>query len=353
MACRGCSKSGLGLLSRRSATTCSLEARISFSHPANTRLVSSSSARPTTVVSSSKQQQPRNQRQPGTINASRSLHTPPTKETGSEPKEGSPVVGNLAKILKAAVGGKTNTYAIYGLTQNWAKLCAGQADYTISKEDRKAEKVKTTEEGEEVGTSKGGVWHDEFHLLPTFSTWSQVGMLHMYLLAVRFRALDKESHEKWQKQLVDHFFHEAEAKMDLVHDMTSSSLRQRYLKDLFVQWRGVILAYDEGLVKGDAVLASAVWRNLFKAREDVDLRVLAAVVAWMRRCLRALDRTDDADLPFVVGELFAARKPSLMLPAVDEWSGLVEGFGGQNATTEGGVTGSEETPGKKTTSRFT
>ena len=68
--------------------------------------------------------------------------------------------------------------------------------------------------------------------------------------------------------------------MDVVHDMGSSSIRQRYLKDLFVQWRGVILAYDEGLVKGDAVLAAAVWRNLFKAREDVDVRVSSSRWRW-------------------------------------------------------------------------
>lgn len=169
MACRGCTKSGLALLSRRSATTCALEARsttLSLS-AANTRLISSST-RPTV------NQQQRNQRQRSTIaTASRSLHTPAKRsgpaETEIKPTEGStsaaekPVVGNLAKILKAAVGGvggTNNTYAIYGVTQNWAKLCASQADYSISKEDRKADRVKTTEEGEEVGVSKGGVWHD-------------------------------------------------------------------------------------------------------------------------------------------------------------------------------------------------
>lgn len=175
-------------------------------------------------------------------------------------------------------------------------------------------------------------------------------MLHMYLLAVRFRSLDKEAHEKWQKQLVDHFFYIAEAKMDVTHDMGSASLRQRYLKDLFVQWRGVILAYDEGLVKGDAVLASAVWRNLFKAREDVDLRVLAAVVSWMRNCLRVLDRTEDGDLLFIVADLFEKRKPSLELTWVDLPSGLIEGG---NAARVAASEGGEEVVTEKKASRFT
>jgi cytochrome b pre-mRNA-processing protein 3 len=119
-------------------------------------------------------------------------------------------------------------------------------------------------------------------------------MLHMYLLVVRFRCFDAASQQAWQTHLVNHFFYHAEAKMDEVHELTSRLVRQKYLKDLFVQWRGLMLAYDEGLVKGDAVLASAVWRNLFKAREDVDVRALAAVVAWMRAGLAELgEMTDD------------------------------------------------------------
>jgi len=140
-------------------------------------------------------------------------------------------------------------------------------------------------------------------------------MLHMYLFVVRYRCFDSASQQAWQAALVNHFFYQAEAKMEDVHELTSRMIRQQYLKDLFVQWRGLILAYDEGIVKGDAVLASAVWRNLFKAREDVDVRALAAVVAWMRAGLRELgELTDDAV------ELQAAKViPSLggMFKAVD------------------------------------
>lgn len=153
----------------------------------------------------------------------------------------------------------------------------------------------------------------EFKLLPTFSTWSQVTMLHLYLLIVRFRCLDKDVYQSWQAQLIDRFFHEAEEKMDLLHGMTSRMVRQRNLQDLFQQWRGLILAYDEGLVKGDAVLASAVWRNLFKGKEDADLRDLAAVVSWMRLCARNLDKMADDALPLYAAIVFK-------LPATAELS---------------------------------
>ena len=51
--------------------------------------------------------------------------------------------------------------------------------------------------------------------------------------------------------------------------------------------------YDEGLVKGDAVLAAAVWRNVFKAKEDIDFLVLGKVVGFIREALRALDNMPD------------------------------------------------------------
>lgn len=53
------------------------------------------------------------------------------------------------------------------------------------------------------------------------------------------------------------------------------------------------MSYDEGLVKGDAVLAAAVWRNLYKAKEDVDMRHVAAIVEWIRQAVWRLDHMDD------------------------------------------------------------
>ena len=46
-------------------------------------------------------------------------------------------------------------------------------------------------------------------------------------------------------------------------------------------------------MKGDAVLATAVWRNVFKANEDVDIRALGQIVSYMRRALKGLDSLPD------------------------------------------------------------
>ena len=160
-------------------------------------------------------------------------------------------------------------------------------------------------------------------MTPSFSTWTQVTMLHMYLLVTRLRCFDKETYRMWQSMLVDNFFQEAEDKMDIVHHISSRGLRQRYLQDLFMVWRGVMVAYDEGLMRGDAVLAAAVWRNMFKAQPDVDARHLAAIVSYIRRSIARLDRTpDETFILHAGGELFSDPKawppPTADLGLVDE-----------------------------------
>ncbi|KAK0711052.1 ubiquinol-cytochrome C chaperone-domain-containing protein [Lasiosphaeris hirsuta] len=234
-----------------------------------------------------------------TVPTRRGLHGTPCRR--QKPKEEKEISGWQKTILGALGGSKmADTYMVYGATENLCKTFARQADYSISDKDRKAGDVIETAEGEEVGLGSS-IWHKEFNLLPTFSTWAHVTMLHMYLVVVRLRALEPETYTPWQTQLVDHFFHAAEAKMEVTHYMSSAALRQRYLKDLFVQWRGLLLAYDEGLARGDATLAAAVWRNLFKAREDVDARHLAGVVAYMRHCLNEWDQMDDGRFMELLG----------------------------------------------------
>lgn len=92
---------------------------------------------------------------------------------------------------------------------------------------------------------------------------------------------------------------------------------------MFVQWRGLLAAYDEGIAKNDAVLAAAVWRNVFKASEDVDIARLAQIVSYMRRTLAGLDGLDDLKVMEVLvrfgspegeGELVGRKSKMMDLP---------------------------------------
>ncbi|TVY46971.1 Protein CBP3, mitochondrial [Lachnellula occidentalis] len=215
-----------------------------------------------------------------------------TTANGSTVSDSSAVAAAGAPLQSPPTGGIMGTYSAYGATEELYKECARHADYTVPQaQDSDAETPKT-EDGEDLGVGEGW-WHTETGLNPTFSTWSQVTMLHVYLLTVRFRCFDPSVSRIWQQHILDHFFFDAENKMVLNHGMNASGTRNKYLKDLFIQWRGVLAAYDEGIAKDDAVLASAIWRNVFKASENVDIKRLAQIVSYMRRALAKLDAVDD------------------------------------------------------------
>ncbi|KAH0498984.1 hypothetical protein TgHK011_006207 [Trichoderma gracile] len=223
-------------------------------------------------------------------------HAPAVRTPSSSRSFGSTSSRKILGGLGSSIG---ESYRVLGASERIFKAASKAADYRITEEERKNDQVERLEDGEEIGKSleQGNIWHNAFKLPPTFSTWSHVTMLHLYLVNARIRCLERDAYRNWQQQLIDHFFFECEKKMHIDHNITSSALRQRYLKDIFVQWRGLLLAYDEGLIKGDAVLASAVWRNLFKGDPEVDPRALVAIVGWMRSGLVALEGASDMAMP--------------------------------------------------------
>lgn len=205
----------------------------------------------------------------------------------------------VAKSLRKHAGGATETYITYGVTQTLFKTCSMQASYFIPKEQRTSalsgKGPPKTADGEDLGVPNADAlvpsqwWFNDLGMQPTFSTWSQVTYLHMYVLTVRLRALESPAaFQDYQRYLLEHFSHAAEEKMIILHGMAARGIRNRYLKDLFIQWRGLLAAYDEGLVKGDAVLAGAVWRNMFKGDEDVDWIKVSAIVGYVRRVISML-----------------------------------------------------------------
>ncbi|KAG9550030.1 hypothetical protein KCU71_g15063, partial [Aureobasidium melanogenum] len=194
------------------------------------------------------------------------------------------------KQMKAA----TEPYVAYGATEDLFRACARAGDYTMPTVTDGEEPLRSAK-GEDLGVGSGW-WYEELGLTPTFNTWAQITFLHMYLVTVRLRMFPQQHAHHWHQNLLDHYFYAAEDRMAALHNIAARSVRNKYLKDLFVQWRGVLAAYDEGLVKGDAVLATAVWRNVFGGDENVDTAAVANVVSYMRKNLRDLDRVHDSDI---------------------------------------------------------
>ena len=109
--------------------------------------------------------------------------------------------------------------------------------------------------------------------------------------------------------------------MVLLHRLNSRMIRNRYLKDLFVQWRGLTASYDHALIRGDTMLAAAVWRNICKGDENVDLQRLTEIVSYIRSVLAGFDAMPDdviAQGDIVFGD------PSSEAQVVGTLSGMVE-----------------------------
>jgi cytochrome b pre-mRNA-processing protein 3 len=200
----------------------------------------------------------------------------------------------LAQALKTYVPSVTNSYTIYGQTEALLKSCSAAADYTIPRDKRmnvltgkgpaKEESQGGAELGQPLPENADGFWFRDLALPPTFSTWSQVSFLHMYVLITQLRGVlaTQSEFQDYHRYVLEHFSRAAEDKMVILHNMNAQGIRSRYLKDIFLQWRGVLASYDEGLVKGDSVLGSAIWRNLFRGDEGADWTKVALVTGWVR-----------------------------------------------------------------------
>ncbi|CAD0041312.1 unnamed protein product [Aureobasidium pullulans] len=169
------------------------------------------------------------------------------------------------KQMKAA----TEPYVAYGATEDLFRACARAGEYTMPTVAEGEEPLRSAK-GEDLGLG----------LAPTFNTWAQITYLHMYIVTVRLRMFPQQHAHHWHQNLLDHFSYAAEDRMVSLHNIAARSVRNKYLKDLF----------------GDAVLASAVWRNIFAGDENVDAAAVANVVSYLKKNLRDFDRIADSDI---------------------------------------------------------
>ncbi|TFY70449.1 hypothetical protein EVG20_g2555 [Dentipellis fragilis] len=154
--------------------------------------------------------------------------------------------------------------------------------------------------GRRAGRGTVAYW-SECRLPPTFQSWFTITNLHIWLLTTRLRALPAPHGEHHIQGLIDHFFLDVEDRIREVLQpqaapdalpSTAEQVRQqatayytavaaprskgrgrapestvsRQMKIFREQWAGLGMAFDLGLIHGDAELAGAIWRNLLGAR---------------------------------------------------------------------------------------
>jgi len=172
-----------------------------------------------------------------------------------------------------------------------AKVTFEKEQYVDEVDGKTKTRVKEDDKGNHAGQGQGW-WFDTIGLPKTFNTYATVAFLHMWILKVRIRQLPRRMSLHWDQLLTNHFFWDAERTMDLTHKL-SATQRKKSLEDYSNIWGGTVAAYDEGLVKGDAVLATAIWRQLFSADPDADPVKIALVTAYVRKELARVGRLED------------------------------------------------------------
>lgn len=142
-------------------------------------------------------------------------------------------------------------------------------------------------------------WYDTLGLPRTFQEWYQITVLHVWMLFVRMRAMPFKIGKNYQQKLVDKFFKDIELRLSEEVNINSGRIRSMYMKDFHAQMIGIVASMDEAIgSNSDAVLASALWRNLFNGDKNVDIVKLEAVVRYVRMQLYVLSKISDRAFGF-------------------------------------------------------
>ncbi|XP_033096545.1 ubiquinol-cytochrome-c reductase complex assembly factor 1-like [Anneissia japonica] len=126
----------------------------------------------------------------------------------------------------------------------------------------------------------------------TLFSWFLVTQLHVWMCMLRLRHEGREGKYMTHYLILSMWTDVTERAR--VMDIPSSKIREATSK-MVEQFHGVLLAYDEGILSDDHVLAGALWRNLFLQRCD-DPEVLADMVEYVRIQVQYLETLDSSQL---------------------------------------------------------
>lgn len=165
---------------------------------------------------------------------------------------------------------------------------AGTLYYEVCKQQGKVVK------GEPMSAS-AQFYYGDLQLPATYSQWFQITALHVWMMFVRMRAMPKAVGQEYRQKLVDAIFRDMEQHLANEMRIRSFSIIERYKKDFNLQLRGAVMSYDEGFFLDDATLASALWRNLFAGRDEIDPTHLEQLVHYIRTQLYVMQNVSDFD----------------------------------------------------------
>ncbi|KAH8371491.1 hypothetical protein KR093_007705 [Drosophila rubida] len=110
----------------------------------------------------------------------------------------------------------------------------------------------------------------DFHLSNTFNSWFLVTELHVWLLLMRSMAEGSETGEDGRflrNCIVEAMWGDVNTRAKKLGANNPSRTRQQ-IETLSEQFQAALIAYDEGIMSDDKVLACALWRRFFEMECD-------------------------------------------------------------------------------------
>ncbi|KAJ3394975.1 hypothetical protein HDU84_004433 [Entophlyctis sp. JEL0112] len=123
-------------------------------------------------------------------------------------------------------------------------------------------------------------------------SWFNVTVLHLWMYCAQLKTLGPVGRAMCQEMF-------STLLLDIEIRLSKAGVRtqiDKIITDLISLYYGQILAYDEGLALGDAVLAGALWKNTLAASDNVSAQDLKRLVEYVRIQLQHLDGKDLTDM---------------------------------------------------------
>ncbi|XP_017121786.1 ubiquinol-cytochrome-c reductase complex assembly factor 1 [Drosophila elegans] len=130
----------------------------------------------------------------------------------------------------------------------------------------------------------------DFNLPNTFNSWFLVTELHVWLLLMRSMAEGSETGEDGRflrNCIVEAMWGDVNTRAKKLGAHNPSRTRQQ-IETLSEQFQAALIAYDEGIMSDDRILACALWRRFFEMNCD-DYAQIERLVKYVRMQAAMLD----------------------------------------------------------------
>jgi cytochrome b pre-mRNA-processing protein 3 len=119
-------------------------------------------------------------------------------------------------------------------------------------------------------------FYGDIALPPTFQSWFSLTHLHVWMVQ------SKLQNKKMNNALADQLHNDLQLKLYAL-GIDNVRIYDSYMKELMASYFGGNLAMDEGFEGGDAMLASALWRNVFLMDEAIETEKLVKMADYVRK----------------------------------------------------------------------